>query len=103
MKTISRTLGIALGLALAAGAANAAGDGKALYDRVCFACHATGAAGAPKVGDKAAWAPRIAQGVDTLVAHAVNGYNAMPPKGGCGDCDEAQIRAAIEYMIGQSQ
>ncbi len=79
----------------AAGAA----DGKAVYQATCFACHGTGAAGAPKVGDKAAWEPRAAQGIDTLMRHALQGKGAMPPKGGNMALGEAEIRAAIEYML----
>jgi cytochrome c5 len=82
--------------------AAAGGAGEALFKSVCFACHATGAAGAPKVGDKAAWAPRIAQGVPTLVQHAMTGKGAMPPKGG-SSASEADIKAAVEYMVGQSK
>lgn len=74
-----------------------------LYQSTCFGCHGTGAAGAPKLGDAAAWAPRIAQGVDTLVAHATSGLNAMPPKGTCMKCSEEDLRAVIEYMVGKSQ
>lgn len=78
-------------------------DGKKVYDSSCMACHATGAAGAPKVGDKAAWQPRIAQGIDTLVNHAINGIRAMPPKGTCATCSDADLRAAVEYMVGESK
>lgn len=76
----------------------AAGAGEALYKQACFACHATGAANAPKLGDKAAWAPRVAQGLPTLVQHAISGKGAMPPKGGSSASD-AEIRAAVEYMV----
>ena len=75
----------------------------ATYRQACMACHATGAAGAPKVGDKAAWAPRIKQGMATLLKHAMNGKGAMPPKGGRADLSEAQIKSTIEYMVGQSK
>ena len=78
-------------------------DGKKIYDSSCMACHATGAAGAPKVGDKAAWQPRIAQGMDTLVNHAINGIRAMPPKGTCATCSDADLRAAVEYMVSESK
>ncbi|MBK8970872.1 MAG: cytochrome c5 family protein [Hahellaceae bacterium] len=77
--------------------------GDEIYNGKCMACHATGAAGAPKVGDAAAWAPRIAQGIDTLVGHAINGFNAMPPRGTCADCSDDEIKATVEYMVGQSQ
>jgi cytochrome c5 len=77
--------------------------GKAIYSSACFACHMTGAAGAPKLDDKAAWAPRIAQGMDTLVASSINGKGAMPPKGGRADLADADIRAAVYYMVGQAR
>ena len=57
----------------------------------------------PKIGDKAAWAPRIAQGMDTLLKHATEGLRAMPPKGACMDCSEADLKAAIEYMVSQAK
>ena len=75
----------------------AAGAGEALYKQTCVACHATGVAGSPKFGDKAAWAPRIATGIDTMTAVAINGKGAMPPKGGAAASD-AEIRAVVEYM-----
>lgn len=93
---------VAAAPAAAAPAASAA-DGKKIYDSACMACHATGAAGAPVKGDKAAWAPRIAQGMDTLVSHAVNGIRAMPPRGACGSCSDADLKAAVEYMVGESK
>lgn len=87
----------------AAGATTAnAGAGEALFKSTCSACHATGAAGAPKFGDKAAWAPRIAQGIPTLVQHAIQGKNAMPPRGGSTASDD-QIKAAVEYMVNGSK
>ena len=76
----------------------AAGGGEALYKQACVACHAAGVAGAPKFGDKAAWAPRIAQGTAQLVRSVVMGKGAMPPKGGTS-ASEAEIRAAVEYMV----
>ena len=87
----------------AAPAATAAVDGKKIYDTSCMACHAAGVAGAPKLGDKAAWAPRIAQGMDTLHQHAVNGIRAMPPKGTCMTCSDADLAAAVDYMVSQSK
>lgn len=80
-----------------------AGKGKQVYDSACMACHATGAAGAPKVGDKAAWEPRIAQGMDTLVKHAIEGIRAMPPKGTCMTCSDDDLKAAVSYMVGESK
>ena len=78
-------------------------DGKKVYDSACMACHATGAAGAPKVGDTAAWSARIAQGMDTLVKHALGGLNAMPPRGACGNCSDDDIKAAVAYMADNSK
>ena len=86
----------------AAGGASA-GEGKKVFDSTCMACHATGVAGAPKLGDKAAWAPRIPQGLDTLVQHALQGKNAMPPKGGNASLSDAQVRAAVEFMVSQAK
>ena len=77
-------------------------SGDAVYSASCAACHGTGVAGAPKVGDSAAWAPRVAQGMDTLMSHAINGLNAMPPKGTCATCSDDEIKAAVEYMLSQS-
>jgi cytochrome c5 len=84
-------------------AAPAAVDGNAVYMKACFACHGTGAAGAPKLGDKAAWAPRIATGMDALLHSALNGKGAMPPKGGQMQLTEAEIRAGIEHMVSAAQ
>lgn len=83
---------------LAAGAALAA-DGKAVYEATCVACHATGVANAPKLGDKAAWAPRVAAGKDALVKAVVTGKGAMPPKAGNANLAEADIKAAVDYML----
>ncbi len=76
----------------------AAGNGEALYNQVCTACHAQSVAGSPKFGDKAAWAPRIKTGVDALTASVVKGKGAMPAKGGSA-ASEAEIRATVEYMV----
>jgi cytochrome c5 len=73
--------------------------GKAVYDQACFACHMTGAAGAPKFGDVAAWTPRVAQGMDALYQSSINGKGAMPPKGGRLDIADADIKAAVAYMV----
>ncbi len=84
--------------AAGAAAAGVADAGKKLYEASCQACHAAGVAGAPKFGDKAAWAPRIKTGLDTLLASVVKGKNAMPPKGGSSASD-AELKAAVEYMV----
>ncbi|HEX7888935.1 MAG TPA: c-type cytochrome [Ramlibacter sp.] len=78
--------------------AAAGAGGEALYKQACMACHAAGVANAPKFGDKAAWAPRIAQGVPALVTSAIKGKGAMPPKGGTSAPD-TEIKAAVEYMV----
>jgi len=83
--------------------ANAEDAGEKTYKMACFACHGTGAAGSPKLGDKAAWVPRIAKGMDALLASATNGLNAMPPKGTCMACSSDELQAAVEYMVGKSQ
>ena len=83
-------------------AASAAADGKGLYDKACFACHAAGVAGAPKFGDKAAWAPFVAQGIDNMVKIAISGKGAMPPKGGTTASDD-EVRAAVQYMVDHAQ
>lgn len=69
------------------------------YQMSCFACHSTGAAGAPKTGDAAAWESRMAKGMDAVVANAINGLNAMPPKGMCMTCSDSDLRALVEYML----
>jgi cytochrome c5 len=86
-----------------AGAAAEPKSGEEIYNGTCVSCHATGAAGAPKLGDAAAWAPRIAQGRDKLLANAINGLNAMPPKGLCMACTDAEMEAVVDYMVSQSQ
>ncbi len=88
--------------AAAAPAATASADGKGLYDKACFACHAAGVAGAPKFGDKAAWAPFVAQGIDNMVKIAISGKGAMPPRGGSTASDN-EIRAAVQYMVDHAQ
>jgi cytochrome c5 len=89
----------------AAGAAPT--DGKSVYESACIACHAGGLAGAPRTGDMAAWAPRIAQGQATLEKHAIEGFQGtagmMPAKGGRLDLSDDAVRAAIEYMVAQSR
>jgi cytochrome c5 len=70
----------------------------ALYTQACAVCHGAGIAGAPKLGDKAAWAPRLALGIDGLTASAIKGKNAMPPRGGSQGSD-ADIKAVVTYMV----
>ena len=95
--------------AAAAVAVTAAADltGEQVYNQACVACHGAGVAGAPKLGDKAAWAPRIAQGMDTLHAHALQGYQGkagyMPPKGGRTDLSDQSILNGVDYIIAASK
>ena len=84
--------------AAAPAAAGGTADGKGVYEKTCAVCHATGLAGAPKFGDKAAWAPRIATGLNTLHNSALHGKNAMPPKGGNLALPDADVSAAVDYM-----
>ncbi len=77
--------------------------GQKIYKQSCQACHANGVANAPKPGDKAAWAPRIATGIDAMLAVAKKGKGAMPPKGTCMGCSDDDLKAAIEYMVSQSK
>ena len=85
--------------AVAASDAGASGprSGEKVYQTACFACHGTGALDAPKKGD-AAWKPRLEQGFDTLLKHAIEGIRNMPARGTCADCSDDEIAAAIKFM-----
>ncbi|EWH11173.1 cytochrome c5 [Catenovulum agarivorans DS-2] len=85
--------------AVAQSASSAARSGADVFNASCTACHSAGVMGAPKPNVAGDWDARLEQGMDTLVAHAINGFNAMPPKGTCMDCSDDEIKAAIEYMI----
>ncbi len=74
-------------------------DGATVYNTYCTACHTTGVAGSPIKGNAEQWAPRIAQGMDVLISHAINGFNTMPAKGSCMDCSDDEIIAAIDYLL----
>ena len=82
-------------------------DGASVYQSACMACHAAGIAGAPRVGDVAGWADRIAQGADTLYSHAIQGFQGkagvMPPKGGNMALSDDEVKAAVDHMVTQSQ
>lgn len=91
------------GAPVAAAAAAEPKTPEEIYNGSCVACHGSGVAGAPKVGDAAAWGPRIAKGADTLHKHAITGFNAMPPKGTCAACSDDEIIAVVDYMIGKSK
>ena len=79
-------------------------NAETVYMASCFACHSTGAAGAPKVGEgnAEAWAPRLEKGMDAVVANAINGLNTMPPKGLCFTCTDDDLAALVEYMVDSS-
>ncbi len=89
--------------AMVASAKAALESGEAVYSKACVSCHKLGIAGAPKTGDKDAWAPLIGSGMDTLVNNAINGKGKMPAKGGNASLTDAQVRAAVEYMTEQSK
>ena len=81
------------------GAAAGANRGEAVFNQLCTACHTAGVNGAPKFGDKAQWAPRIKQGMDTLYNSALRGKNLMPAKGGNASLSDADVKAAVDYMV----
>ena len=87
----------------AAPAKSDAGKGKAVYEASCTVCHAAGIAGAPKAGDKAAWAPRLKAGMDALYATSLKGKGAMPPKGGNASLADADVKAAVDYLVGTAK
>lgn len=78
---------------------NTQAEAPAKYNQFCIACHGTGAAGAPKTGDAAAWKTRMEGGIDALVVSSKKGKNAMPPMGLCNDCSDAEIKQIIEFMV----
>ena len=106
MKKVVTTIAAVALMGAVSTAANAA-NGEGTYKQACFACHGTGAAGAPKTGDKAAWADRIKQGNDTLYEHAIKGFKGskglMPAKGGRANLSDAEVKAAVDYMVAQSK
>ena len=77
--------------------------GEAIYASVCKACHETGVAGAPKTGDKAAWAPRIASGMAAMLKSAANGKGAMPARGGAPDLSDDELKAAVAFLTGKAK
>lgn len=77
--------------------------GQKIYDKYCVGCHGTGAGGAPKFGAANEWAPKLKLGMDTVYKNAINGIGGMPPRGGCGNCSDAEIKAAVDYIIQNSQ
>ncbi len=103
----SPIVAMAIPAAVPAGAAAPAATGENVYKGGCVACHGAGIAGAPKAGDKLAWSPRIAQGKPTLYEHAIKGYQGkagvMPAKGGNGSLADADVKAAVDYMVAQAK
>jgi cytochrome c5 len=83
----------------------AAISGKQVYQKACVTCHKTGVANAPKLGDAAAWAPRIAKGKEALYSSSLNGVSgtAMVAKGGCGTCSDEELHAAVDYMVSSAE
>lgn len=86
-----------------AAAASGPRSGEDVYNASCMACHATGAGGAPKIGDVADWGNRRSKGVDTLHRHAIDGFNAMPAKGLCMTCSDDEVIAAVDFMLEKSK
>lgn len=80
-------------------AASGPRSGADVYNKACVACHGSGVLGAPKLQNAGDWDPRLEKGFDTVWQNALNGINAMPPRGTCGDCSDDEIKAAIEHMI----
>ena len=93
------------GGAAVAAASSGPRSGEDVYNAACMACHSTGAAGAPKLGDAAAWAGRIAKGTDVLYSSGINGIagTGMMAKGGCMNCSDEEVNAAVDYMVAGSQ
>jgi cytochrome c5 len=78
-------------------------SGEEVYNAACMACHSAGVMGAPVTGDKGQWGARIAQGKETLYQHSINGFNAMPAKGGCASCSDDDIKAAVDFLVAKAQ
>jgi len=101
------TLNVAEAGESAISAGETAEDGETVYNTACLACHGAGVAGAPKPGDTEAWNERIAQGMEVLVEHAINGFQGevgmMPPKGGNAALSDAAVTAAVQFMVDQSR
>ncbi|NYT64615.1 cytochrome c5 family protein [Alcaligenaceae bacterium] len=103
-KTVPVVLALLMGAGISSTAvASSDPIGEKLYRSSCMVCHTTGAANAPRLGNKAAWAPLIEQGMDSMLDVAIKGKGGMPPRGGAMKADDNEIRAAIEYMVSKSQ
>lgn len=94
---------ITIAAALGAADPNKPREGKVIYEGVCHTCHTAGLLGAPKLGDKGAWSARIGKGTATLHQHAIQGFNAMPAKGGNADLLDVEVTNAVDYMVSQSK
>ena len=107
MKKLMITVAASTALLLSVSTAQANDAGKKTFQTACMACHGTGIAGAPKMGDKAAWKDRVTQDMATLESHALKGYKGktgmMPPKGGRMDLKDADVKAAVAYMVNNSK
>jgi len=90
-----------VGLMLLIAAPAFAADGKTIYIQVCAACHTTGVAGAPKLGDKSAWTPRMSNSREVMIVTVLKGKGVMPPKGGNASLTDSDARAAMDYMLSQ--
>jgi cytochrome c5 len=101
MNLLTKTLAVAV--AMGAASVALAADGKAVYDKACVTCHATGVANAPKFGDKAAWGARAGAGKAALVASVKTGKGAMPPKAGQAALTDDEIAAAVDFMLAGSK
>ena len=105
MKTVIAAVVLVSGM-LSWNLAEAAGDaaaGEAVYNHVCKMCHKTGMMGAPKLGDKAAWSPRIKQGAAKLTEHAIKGIRKMPARGTCKSCSDEDLANAVAYMMSKAK
>ena len=104
MKKYAALAGLAL---MGFGSPEVQADGAAVCNSGCMACHNSGVAGSPKIGDKDAWADRIAQGMDLLYEHAIVGFQGtagyMPPKGGFAHLSDDDVKLAVDYMVEQAQ
>ena len=102
-KVVERVQPVAeVNVADASGGPHVDKPGEQVVKEVCSACHATGALGAPKIGDSAAWGPRLPQGYDTLVKHAIEGIRTMPARGGNPDLTDTEVAGAVAYMANQA-
>lgn len=100
MKALIQSAAVAILSISFSSLAIAADEAPAQYQSSCFACHSTGAAGAPKTGDTAAWEPKFELGINGLISSVRQGKGAMPPGGLCADCSDADLQKLIEYMSG---